>query len=171
MLVTDEPLLLAVVLLVGVAALGGLVGALVQVARLRQQTAAELAELRRELDRLTPPAAVPAEPAQPPVPAAEPRPVRIVAGADEPIQARPVDGRLFADLLLREAVVKAGSWAHGLRYALRPENRNRIRFEVRQEVKRRRKVRRQDTRVALREYQARQRAALHQPPPELEEAG
>jgi hypothetical protein len=65
---------------------------------------------------------------------------------------------LFADLVLRESVVKAASLAHGVRRALAPETRNRIRFEMRRELKRARKQRRADTREARREWEARQRA-------------
>jgi hypothetical protein len=65
---------------------------------------------------------------------------------------------LFADLVLRETVVKAASLAHGVRRALDAETRNRIRFEMKREVKRARKQRRADTREARREWEARQRA-------------
>lgn len=71
-----------------------------------------------------------------------------------------VDRALFADLVLRETVVRAASLAHGVRRALSPESRNRIRFEVGREVKRSRKQRRADTRQAVREWEARQRAAM-----------
>lgn len=67
---------------------------------------------------------------------------------------------MFADLVLRESVVQAASLFHGVRRALTPENRNRIRFEMRREVKRSRKQRRSDLRQARREWEARQRAAL-----------
>ncbi|MFC4786182.1 hypothetical protein ACT8ZV_17005 [Nocardioides sp. MAHUQ-72] len=69
-----------------------------------------------------------------------------------------IDRALFADLVLRETVVKAASLTHGVRRALAPETRNRIRFEVRREVKRARKQRRADTREARRDWAARQRA-------------
>ncbi len=71
-----------------------------------------------------------------------------------------IDRALFADLVLRETVVRAASLAHGVRRALSPESRNRIRFEVGREVKRSRKQRRADTRQAVREWEARQRAAM-----------
>ena len=67
---------------------------------------------------------------------------------------------LFADLVLRETVVQAASLFHGVRRALAPEMRNRIRFEMRREVKRSRKQRRSDLREARREWEARQRAAM-----------
>ena len=62
---------------------------------------------------------------------------------------------LFADLVLRETVVQTASLFHGVRRALSPENRNRIRFEMRREVKRSRKQRRADIREARREWEAR----------------
>ena len=72
----------------------------------------------------------------------------------------PVDSALFADLVLRETVVKAASLAHGLRRALAPETRNRIRFEMKREVKRSRKQRRAELREARRDREARQRAGM-----------
>jgi hypothetical protein len=71
-----------------------------------------------------------------------------------------VGGALFTDLVLRETAVKAASLAHGVRRALDPETRNRIRFEMKRELRRARKQRRADTREAVREWQARQRADL-----------
>ena len=73
--------------------------------------------------------------------------------------ARPIDGRLFADIVARETVVKAASWTAGLRRALSPESRNRIRFQVRQETKQAGRDRRAETKQALREFRARERAA------------
>ena len=78
----------------------------------------------------------------------------------EATPAARIDGALFADLVLRETVVKAASLAHGVRRALDPETRNRIRFEMRREVKRARKQRRSDTREARRDWEARQRGDL-----------
>ena len=80
-----------------------------------------------------------------------------------PPVARPVDGRLFADIVARETVVKAASWTHGLRRALSPASRNRIRFEVRQETRRAGRDRRAETKQALREFRARERAARPEP--------
>lgn len=81
---------------------------------------------------------------------------------DEPLAHAPIaqhiDGRLFADIVARETVVKAASWTHGLRRALSPENRNRIRFEVRQETRRAGRARRAEAKQALREYRARERS-------------
>lgn len=66
----------------------------------------------------------------------------------------------FADIVLRETVIKSASLFHGVRRALSAENRNRIRFEMRREVKRSRKQRRADIREARREWEARQRATM-----------
>ena len=71
-----------------------------------------------------------------------------------------VEARLFTDIVLRETVVHAASFVHGVRRALAPESRNRIRFEMRREVKRSRKQRRADVREARREWEARQRAGI-----------
>ena len=80
----------------------------------------------------------------------EPESSRVVEGR--------IDGALFADIVARESVIKAAGLAHGLRRALAPETRNRIRFEMRQETKRSRKQRRADLKAALRDMQARERA-------------
>jgi hypothetical protein len=71
-----------------------------------------------------------------------------------------IDRALFADIVLRETVVKAASLAHGVRRALAPETRNRIRFEVRREIRRARKQRKADLREARRDWESRQRAAM-----------
>lgn len=69
----------------------------------------------------------------------------------------------FVDALVRESLIRTASLASGLRRALTPEVRNRIRFEMRREVKRSRKQRKVDTRLALREYRTRQRDTLEAP--------
>jgi len=71
-----------------------------------------------------------------------------------------LDGAAFADVVLKETVVKAASLAHGVRRGLAPATRNRIRFEMKQEVRRSRKQRRADLKAAQRDLHARQRAAL-----------
>jgi hypothetical protein len=76
----------------------------------------------------------------------------------------PLDRAAFADVVLRETVVKAASLAHGVRRGLAPETRNRIRFQMRQEVRRSRKQRRADLKTAQRDRHARQRAALAEDP-------
>jgi len=62
-----------------------------------------------------------------------------------------VDGALFADLVLRETVVKAAALTHGLRRALRAETRHRIRFEVRRQTRSARKQRRRELRDLARQ--------------------
>jgi hypothetical protein len=81
---------------------------------------------------------------------------------DEGARPRQAAGEpgLFADLVLRESVVRVASLAHGVRLALAPETRNRIRFEVRREVRRARKQRRAETKLARRALTLRQREAL-----------
>ncbi len=68
-----------------------------------------------------------------------------------------IDGRLFADLVLRESVVKSAGLVHGVRRALAPETRHRIRFEMARELKRARRQRRADLRAGRRRAQAEQR--------------
>jgi hypothetical protein len=70
-----------------------------------------------------------------------------------------IDGRLFADVVLRESVVKAAALGHGVRRALAPEVRNRIRFEMKREVKRSRRARKDEYRRVRDEIRARERAA------------
>lgn len=84
-------------------------------------------------------------------------------GRPEPEPTGPtpqIGSALFADLVLRETVVKAASLAYGVRRALDAETRNRVRFEMRREVRRARKQRKVDTREARREWQARRRAGI-----------
>ena len=81
-----------------------------------------------------------------------------VDGAHVPA-AVPIDGRLFTDIVARETVVAAASWTAGLRRALSPETRNRIRFHVRQETRQAGRERRAETRQALREFRARERGS------------
>jgi hypothetical protein len=71
-----------------------------------------------------------------------------------------IDGKLFADIVARESVIKAAGLVHGLRRAMAPESRNRIRFEMSREVKRARKQRRVELKAALREFRARERTDL-----------
>ncbi|UMG92643.1 hypothetical protein [Nocardioides sp. TF02-7] len=75
---------------------------------------------------------------------------------DAPALPAPV----FADILLRESLIRTVSLAAGLRRALSPEVRHRIRAEMRREVKRARRQRRTDLRRARREVADRQRAAV-----------
>jgi hypothetical protein len=80
---------------------------------------------------------------------------------EQPDQPSPVvPAPLFADLVLRESVVQAASLAAGLRRALAPETRHRIRFEMKREVKRARKQRRADLRQARRDLEVRRRGDI-----------
>jgi hypothetical protein len=79
-------------------------------------------------------------------------------GDPEPEPVPTLEARLFADVVLRETVVKAASWTYGVRRGLSPANRNRIWFEMRREVRRARKARKAEEREAIREYRARRRA-------------
>jgi hypothetical protein len=74
----------------------------------------------------------------------------------EPVATLPPGA--FADVVLREGALRSASLLHGVRRALAPETRGRIRAEMRREVKRQRKARRVETREALRAWQARERA-------------
>jgi hypothetical protein len=145
------------------------VGLAVALWRGRADTRRELARAREESVELRAElAAIEQRLAEPAVPTVEPGSgyviTRVGEADDEPTPAPVVEGtidrQLFADLVLRETVVRAGGLAHGLRRALSPEVRNRIRFEVRREVKRSRKQRRADLREARREWEARQRAGV-----------
>ena len=135
------------------------VALMIVVVRLRASVArssAEVDALRERLDGVDRPPA--------PAPAATP-PVEFVItdlGAHRDPDPEPVhlDGPTFADLVLRETVVKAASLAHGVRRGLAPATRNRIRFEMKQEVRRARKQRRADLKAAQRDLHARQRARL-----------
>ena len=81
---------------------------------------------------------------------------------DVPAVSGPVrmEPRTFADILAKETVVRSAGLAHGVRRALAPETRNRIRFEMRREVKRSKRDRKAEMKQAWREYQARQRAQV-----------
>jgi hypothetical protein len=70
-----------------------------------------------------------------------------------------IDGKLFADLVLRESLVKAAALTHGVRRALAPETRNRIRFEMKREIKRAKRSRKDEFRQVRDEMRARARAA------------
>jgi hypothetical protein len=85
---------------------------------------------------------------------------RIGEPEPEPDPVPTVGAPVFADLLLKETVVQTASLFQGLRRALDPETRNRIRFHMRQEVKRSRKQRRAELREVRRAWAARQRAAM-----------
>lgn len=154
-----------VLLIVALALLGALAAALLfallrERARTRaalESTRSEAAELRARIDALAVQVA-----------AARREPEEYVIthlGEDDDLdetdpttEVARIDGRLFADLVLRETVVKAAALGHGVRRAMAPETRNRIRFEMRREVKRARKERRAELKRVRREMHDRQRA-------------
>ena len=138
-------------------------GLTLALARLRARTSRELAAsrveaeaLRDRLDRLEQERFRPAPPA-----VTDEREYTITQVGDvvasDHAPVRPPTPGGFGDLLLRESVIRLGSLAHGVRRALAPETRNRIRFEMKRDVQRARKQRRSDMRAAHREWQARQR--------------
>jgi hypothetical protein len=128
-------------------------------ARELRSSHAETASLRAQLEEIERRLATPVAPTPP---RADPDYVITHLGEAEQAGAgaavERIDSALFADLVLRETVVKAASFAHGVRRALSPETRNRIRFEMRREVKRSRKQRRTDRKHARRAWEAAQRA-------------
>ena len=148
-------------------ALGGLglvclvlVAALLRLRATAARVSADLTALRERLDDLerrqttAPRATAPAAAA----------PVEFVitdlGRPEPPDEPTHIAGPAFADIVLKETVVKAASLAHGVRRGLAPATRNRIRFEMKQEVRRSRKQRRADHKAAQRDLHARQRAAL-----------
>ncbi|RYB95644.1 hypothetical protein EUA93_15645 [Nocardioides oleivorans] len=155
---TEQEWLQAWLVAAGVVALAALALALLARRRARRAETA-LASLAERLAVLESPATAAASPV-----AADVATTYVITGLgsdDEPAAtaplARPIDGRLFADIVARETVVKAASWSHGLRRALSPESRNRIRFHVRQETKQAGRERRAEMKQALREFRARER--------------
>ncbi|MQW74928.1 hypothetical protein GHK92_03500 [Nocardioides sp. dk4132] len=150
-----------------------LVGLLLTLVRGRRRTAADLAAARAETEALRAEVEALARAAAPQHVTRDDHEFVITRLGDEPagdagdgtaverIQPAPtVPARMFADLVLRESVVRGATLAAGVRRALAPETRNRIRFEYKREVKRSRKQRRVEAREAIAFYRAHQRAAL-----------
>ncbi len=159
-----EDLLAPVALGVAVLLLVVTLAVLLAVRRDRRRTAQTLAvalaearadaeELRERLDALSHRVEAPVRPAEEFV-------ITDIGTRDpEPLPTAPtrIEGRLFADIVLRESLVKAASLGYGVRRALAPETRNRIRFEMKREVKRSRRERRAELKEMRRRHQARQR--------------
>ncbi|HVX54496.1 hypothetical protein [Nocardioides sp.] len=130
----------------------------------RRQEAAdrETEALRARLDALE------ARTATPAARAAEQEFVITHLGEPEPAAGSPgatpvkvsLSGPAFADAVVRESVVRTASLVQGVRRALAPEVRHRIRFEMKRELKRSRKARKVELKEALREYRARRRAQV-----------
>ncbi|WP_310963269.1 hypothetical protein [Nocardioides terrisoli] len=79
----------------------------------------------------------------------------LVPGEPDPT----VMNRVVLSATVGEPLVRAVAFSHGLRRALSPASRNRIRFEIRREVRRARKQRRQEMREAWRRMRAEESAA------------
>jgi hypothetical protein len=77
---------------------------------------------------------------------------------DHPEPTAPLSSGQFASVALGESLVRLVSLVHGVRRALSPEQRNRIRFEIGREVKRSRKQRRRDLKDARRHLRTGQSA-------------
>jgi hypothetical protein len=138
--------------------------ALVALRRSRREAAREAAALRERLDAVEQSLRAPVR-----EPVARPEHEYVITHLGEQEPGAGLDRRFdppapvrltapaFADAVLRETVVQTASLVHGVRRALAPETRNRIRFEMRREVKRSRKARKAEVKEALREYRARNR--------------
>lgn len=155
-----------VVALVAMIALGWLTArtarALRRTTAAQEEAHAELAALRAELERRTPP----------------PRPGAVRdthaeyvitavgestggdSGPGAEVERRVTDGRQFAAIALGESLTRLAVIGHGLRRALSPEARNRMAFEARREVRRSRRQRRDELRAARRLLQEQQRERL-----------
>lgn len=164
------PTWLAALVLVGlVALLAGVVALLVAVRRARRHTDAVLAdavartdELRGRLTDLEARLSAEEAAATGAVPANEADPEYLITELGTPAEPAPtLPPQAFADQVARESAIRAGALVAGLRRALAPETRNRIRFEMRREVKRSRKQRRADVKQAVREWEARQRERVN----------
>ena len=117
----------------------------------------DLGGLRHRLDQLAGPG-TPVEPAgtrpapatltAPEEPAADFLITSLAGERPEPTAA--VTSGQFASVALGESLVRVVSLAYGVRRALSPEQRNRIRFEMGREVKRSRRQRRRDLKDARR---------------------
>jgi len=111
-----------------------------------RRTAVQIAELREALAAVT---AAPARPATHDQVVAEFLITDI--GAEVPDVPDEVSSRLVLSATVGEPLLKLAAFAYGVRKALTPENRNRIRFEMRREVRRARKARRAAGRAAAAE--------------------
>lgn len=164
------PLVIALVLLAlaAVAAVGVALVALRRARRSHEAAVGELAELRERLAVLE---RADLRGSTTEIVAAEREFVITHLGESESGDQLPAKVSLtapaFADAVLRESVVQTAALVHGLRRALAPEARNRIRFEMKRELKRSRKARKVELKAALREYRARHRAEV---PPDVNSA-
>ena len=153
---SDQAVLLAVGVLTLICLV--LVVALVRERAGSSRLAAELNALRETVDDLH------GRDAAPTAAATVSTPVEFVitdlGREQEPTEPVHLAAPAFADVVLKETVVKAACFAQGVRRGLAPATRNRIRFEMKQEVRRSRKQRRADLKAAQRDLRARQRGGL-----------
>ena len=87
-------------------------------------------------------------------PGAEPQVAEFLitdVGMEEQEATQEVSSGLVLSATIGEPLVKLAAFAYGVRKALTPENRNRIRFEMRREIRRARKARRAAGRAAAAE--------------------
>lgn len=75
----------------------------------------------------------------------------------EELPDRRIDVRAAADLVARVALVRSVAVVHGFKHAVSGETRSRIRYAMKREVKRSRRDRKDEVKIAVREYRARQR--------------
>jgi hypothetical protein len=119
-----------------------------------QEVRADLGDLRKRLDSL-------AEP-DPPVDRVETSPATeyliTTLPTEGPEETTPISSGQFVSVAVGESVVRIVSLAYGVRRALSPQQRNRIRFEMGREVKRSRRQRRRDLRDARRDLRTRRSA-------------
>jgi hypothetical protein len=147
----------ATVAAVGVAAVALLATLVLAVllVRERRRTDAALAAAfagQAELRRLLEDRIEPAAPA--PVPAMAEFVITDAGRSTPDADERPVSDRIVLSATLGEPLVKAAAFTFGVRRALSPESRNRIRFAMRREVRRSRKQRKQEMRAAWRRMRA-----------------
>lgn len=157
----EMPVLIAGVAVVLLVAGCVLTGVLVVLLRSRSESRRELVaaraestELRRRLDAL----AERVEQASVEMIRVD-DPAYVITDAGSAHREPTIADRVVLSATVGEPLVKAVALGHGLRRALSPETRNRIRFEMRREVRRSRKQRRRETKDAWRRMQTEDRAA------------
>lgn len=124
--------------------------------RARRRERTEVAELREEIRHLSDRMASRGRATTGPVSDHPEDPEFVITAMGEQREPLPVaPDRVVLSATLGQPLVMAVALGHGVRRALAPQTRNRIRFEMRREVKRARKVRRREMREAWREMKTR----------------
>lgn len=156
MAVSTVALTLAAAAVLGVVVLCGVLGVALRAQRRRTATLeAELRELTELVGRLDAVGgALGGAPALRRDPAPEPFLITDIGSAAAPVDAVAVPDRVVLSATVGEPLVRSLAFAHGLRRALSPESRNRIRFEMRREVRRSRRRRKQEMKDAWRQVRA-----------------